>query len=84
MAANDKNEPEVIEIVEEILDNQMFVVAVVGGAVLGAILIYAWMEYQKSPNSLRLVNAPRPQAPEMDTSDDRPQEMAYQYGEDGA
>lgn len=77
---NSDDEPEVITVIEQVLDNQMFLVAVIGGAVLGAILLYAWLEYQKNPAAIR---APRPRAPEYDPSDSaRADEVAYS-GEDG-
>lgn len=39
---------EFIDVIEPVLDNQAFMLAVVGGVALGIIAVYGWMEYQKS------------------------------------
>lgn len=73
-----------VEIVEEVLDNGMFLVAVAGGVVLGAILLYAFMEYQRNqtrrPNLRSIKELMQP-----DPEDDRPDEVSgvpgYALGE---
>lgn len=47
MADDPKVEPEIIEIVENVLDNQMFALAVAAGVVGGAILAYLYFTREK-------------------------------------
>lgn len=73
MTKPDADDFEIVEVIEEVLDNQTFMLAVAGGIVVGAILLYAWQEYQKGRiASLAPRSAPMP----IDTDDDRPEAVA--------
>jgi hypothetical protein len=51
----DGNTPDIdfIEVIEPVLDNAMFVIAVGGGIVLGIIAVYAYIEWQKREPTMR-------------------------------
>jgi hypothetical protein len=64
MATAQEPEPEVIEIIQETLNNQMAAVMLVCGAVAGAFLLYVFLEYQKQQRTLnsgtRQIEYPQP------------------------
>jgi hypothetical protein len=71
--ANTDPEPEIIEVVEEILDNQMFLVAVAVGVIIGGIAFYLYMQSRGDAPSLRLMPSQQPQP----TMDAMPQDTEY-------
>lgn len=44
-----------IEVIEPVLDNSMFLVAVAGGIVLGVIAFYAYLEWQKREPTMQRI-----------------------------
>lgn len=73
--ATEKNdsEPEVIELIEEVMSNQMFLAALAVGAVLGGILFYLYMQSKNNGGfSLNMGNAPQqlPEPEMLDAVDD--------------
>lgn len=71
-----ENDIDFIEVIEPVLDNQQFMLAVIGGVVVGVIAVYGYMEYLKThprsmPEPLRMLQsedeglAPEPSTPNM-------------------
>lgn len=70
-ANSNDDEPEVIEVIEEVLNNQMALAFLVGGAIIGAILLYAFNEYQK--NTAGTVRIKLPTAPDINRYEAAPE-----------
>lgn len=57
MAADNTPDPEFIPIIEEVLSNSQALMFLVGGAIVGAFVLWAFYEYQKSEKARQVGTA---------------------------